>query len=187
MQAFEASSAHYNMNILKEVILVNESDEVIGSMEKMEAHRKGVLHRAFSIFIFNNNGDMLLQQRADEKYHSGGLWTNACCSHPSPGKPIEEEAARRLSEEMGFTTKLQPAFSFIYKSVFENGLTEHEFDHVFTGIYEGPVHPDAMEVKHWNYFTMDAIRRMINDDPGKFTAWFRIAFPLLEKYLSNEG
>ena len=134
-----------------EVILVDENDVQTGTMEKMEAHRQGLLHRAFSIFIFNSNGEFLLQQRAPGKYHNGNLWTNTCCSHPLPGENILEAANRRLSEEMGFTTKLSPAFTFIYNAKFDNGLTEHEFDHVFTGIYDGEIKIDAAEVNDYCY------------------------------------
>src|SRR6516164_10337979 len=115
----------------QEVILVNEQDEPIGTMGKMEAHKKALLHRAFSVFIFNSKGEMLLQQRARDKYHSGGLWTNACCSHPKPGEEVQLAASRRLNEELGFNTPLTKIFDFIYQSSFENGLTEFEFDHVF--------------------------------------------------------
>ena len=121
------------------VILVNEHDDMVGIMDKMEAHQQGLLHRAFSIFIFNTKGEMLLQQRAFSKYHSGGLWTNACCSHPLPGEKTEDAAQRRLKEEIGFETSLEKIFDFVYKAAFENGLTEHEFDHVFAGEYEGKV------------------------------------------------
>src|SRR5690348_5807899 len=120
---------------MEQVVLVNEEDQEVGTMEKMEAHRRGVLHRAFSVFIFNKQGEMLLQQRAQEKYHSGGLWTNACCSHPRPGEEVSEGAGRRLVEELGFETELQPVFNFVYKANFENGLIEHEFDHVYFGTY----------------------------------------------------
>ena len=119
----------------EEVILVNEADEQIGVMEKMEAHEKGLLHRAFSVFIFNDKGEMLLQQRALNKYHSGGLWTNACCSHPRPGEDTLQAAKRRLMEEMGIETSLTLKNSFTYKTAFENGLTEHEFDHIFIGTF----------------------------------------------------
>ena len=108
-------------------------------MEKMEAHKKGLLHRAFSVFIFNGKGEMLLQQRALNKYHSGGLWTNACCSHPMPGEKTEDAADRRLKEELGFETPLEKIFDFVYKAEFDNGLTEYEFDHVFAGEYEGEI------------------------------------------------
>jgi isopentenyl-diphosphate delta-isomerase len=135
----------------EKIILVNEQDEVTGSMEKMEAHRKGLLHRAFSIFIFNGKGEMLLQQRAFSKYHSAGLWTNACCSHPAPGEDIKDAVSRRLQEEMGFKTPLKKIFDFIYKAEFDNGLTEFEFDHVFAGEYEGPVKINTEEVNDF-YF-----------------------------------
>ena len=121
------------------VILVNEQDEPIGLMEKMEAHEKGLLHRAFSILIFNSNGEMLLQQRASGKYHSPNLWTNACCSHPMPGESLFDAAHRRLKEEMGFDTFLSHAFTFTYRTDFDNGLTEHEIDNVFTGIFDGDI------------------------------------------------
>src|ERR1700709_2281116 len=129
----------------KQVILVNEADVVTGAAGKMDAHRKGWLHRAFSVFVFNHRGEMLLQQRALNKYHSGGLWTNACCSHPRPGEETLLAAERRLKEEMGFELSLQKLFDFIYKSEFDNGLTEYEFDHVFGGSYNGLVAPDKTE------------------------------------------
>src|ERR1700730_504067 len=116
---------------MEEVILVNDQDEPLGKIEKMEAHLRGKLHRAFSVFIFDGDGRMLLQQRALNKYHSGGLWTNACCSHPRPGENTTVAGRRRLKEEMGFDTALEPMFQFTYKAAFENGLVEHEFDHVF--------------------------------------------------------
>jgi isopentenyl-diphosphate Delta-isomerase len=166
----------------KEVVLVNERDESLGTMEKMEAHRKGVLHRAFSVFIFNNKGEMLLQQRANGKYHSGGLWTNACCSHPAPGEPVAEAAARRLQEEMGFSVSLRKIFDFIYRSEMPNGLTEYEFDHVFAGFYENEIRPDKNEVKDYCYKSMEAIRQNLQTHPHQFTAWFHIAFPRVEKW-----
>lgn len=170
---------------MNEVILVNEADEQIGTMEKMEAHRQGVLHRAFSIFVFAKDGRMLLQKRADDKYHSGGLWTNTCCSHPAPGTTTVKAASQRLNEEMGFTTSLLHAFTFIYKAPFSNGLTEHELDHVFIGYYDGEVHPDPGEVKEYNYFSFGEIRQMLEKNPENFTAWFRIAFPLVENHIKN--
>lgn len=153
-------------------------------MEKMEAHVKGVLHRAFSIFIFNKKGEMLLQQRAAKKYHSANLWTNTCCSHPAPGEETLQAAHRRLQEEMGFDTVLVPAFTFMYKSGFDNGLTEHEYDHVFSGIYEGPVFPNDREVKDYCYMPITAIHDSIGQHPHKYTSWFKIAFPKLEEYLA---
>ncbi|HEY0679349.1 MAG TPA: isopentenyl-diphosphate Delta-isomerase [Chitinophagaceae bacterium] len=166
-----------------EVILVNEQDEQVGVMDKLEAHQQALLHRAFSVFIFNQQGEMLLQQRAEDKYHSGGLWTNACCSHPSPGEETAQAAQRRLQEEMGFSTSLIKIFDFTYKAEFENGLTEHEFDHVFLGIYNGKIQPDPAEVQDYHYTSMDDLKIRMNDEPGAFTAWFHIAMPLLEKWL----
>ena len=133
------------------VILVNEQDRQTGTMEKMEVHQKAILHRAFSVFIFNDKGEMLLQKRAVKKYHSGGLWTNTCCSHPQPGEDTLEAAGKRLQEEMGFNTTLNKAFTFIYKAELDNGLTEHEFDHVFIGNFNGEVQPDPEEVEDYCY------------------------------------
>lgn len=169
---------------MSQVILVNEADESIGTMDKLQAHREGLLHRAFSVFVFNNNGDMLLQQRALDKYHSGGLWTNTCCSHPLPGEETRDAAHRRLKEEMGFDTSLQKAFHFTYKTVFDNGLTEHEIDHVYTGTYESAINPDPEEVNNYAYFSMEAIRHSIHNEPHLYTSWFKIAFPKLESYLA---
>lgn len=168
------------------VVLVNEHDEEIGTMEKMEAHRKALLHRAFSVFIFNDRGEMLLQRRALKKYHSGGLWTNACCSHPRPGEQTGAAATRRLREELGFVTRLEPAFSFTYKAPFDNGLTEHEFDHVLTGHYNGGIRPNPDEVDDYCYKTMGEIRSDLSDHPHKYTEWFRIAFPRLEVHMASK-
>lgn len=170
---------------MSQVILVNPTDEPIGTMEKMEAHEKGLLHRAFSVFIFNEAGEMLLQQRAMDKYHSSGLWTNACCSHPMPGETTIAAASRRLREEMGFNTSLQETFSFIYRTDFDNGLVEYEVDHVLTGVYNGPIFPDAHEVQAYAYIKMEEIRRQISEQPERFTSWFKIAFPKLEDYLAT--
>ena len=167
---------------MSKVILVNEQDIALGNMDKMQAHEKGLLHRAFSIFIFNKKGDMLLQQRAQAKYHSAGLWTNACCSHPEPGEITAAAAHRRLKEEMGFNTNLTEAFSFVYKTAFENGLTEYEFDHVFIGSYDSQVIPDEKEVKDYSYTSMNNIRSGLQTHPHKYTSWFKIAFPKLEDY-----
>jgi isopentenyl-diphosphate delta-isomerase len=166
-----------------EIILVNELDEMVGTMEKIEAHRKALLHRAFSIFIFNKKDEMLLQKRALSKYHSGGLWTNACCSHPRPGEKTGVAATRRLLEEMGFTTELKEIFHFIYKHSFENGLTEYEFDHVFVGYFEGPVSADKNEASDYCFMKMDDIQSSLISHPQKFSAWFHIAFPAITKWL----
>ena len=168
-----------------QVILVNERDEPTGAMEKIEAHEKGLLHRAFSVFIFNEHGEMLLQQRAPGKYHSPNLWTNACCSHPAPGEEVAAAAHRRLKEEMGFDTELEKAFAFTYRAEFENGLTEHEFDHVFVGRYNGPVNPDPLEVSRYRYLNLRELRKELQEQPGLFTEWFKIAYPRLEEYLAN--
>jgi isopentenyl-diphosphate delta-isomerase len=166
----------------QQVILVNEKDETTGCMEKMEAHQKGVLHRAFSVFVFSSQGQMLLQQRAIGKYHSGGLWTNACCSHPTPGGQLQEEAQKRLKEEMGFDVAISKIFDFIYKVDFENGLTEHEFDHVFVGEYDGPVHYNKEEVMDYAYKPMQEIRQSLDTRPELYTVWFRLAFPKVESW-----
>lgn len=172
---------------MPQVILVNDQDEAIGVMDKMEAHEQGSLHRAFSIFIFNSNGEMLLQQRALDKYHSGGLWTNTCCSHPQPGEDILAAANRRLMEEMGFAASLEKVFSFKYKTDFDNGLMEHELDHVFTGKYDGDIKPDPTEVSGYSFLSVDAVRKSIEEDPHSYTSWFKIAFPKLESYLASAG
>ena len=167
----------------QEVILVDKNDRQTGTMEKMMAHTTGSLHRAFSVFIFDGEGKMLLQRRAMNKYHSGGLWTNACCSHPFPGESTHEGALRRLQEEMGFQTPLAPMFHFTYEAKFDNGLTEHEYDHVFYGKYEGAIAPDKEEVMDYEYKTIDQIRSELEIHPEKYTAWFLIAFPRLQTWL----
>ena len=169
---------------MEKLILVDEHDVPVGTMEKMEAHQKAVLHRAFSVFIFNSKGEMLLQQRALNKYHSGGLWTNACCSHPYEGQETGAAAEKRLQEEMGFTTALTKAFDFVYKAPFDNGLTEYEFDHVYIGTYECEIVPDTSEVADYCYMSMEEIKNSILSHPQKYTEWFKIAFPKMESYLA---
>lgn len=168
------------------LILVNEQDEPIGKMEKMEVHQKGLLHRAFSVFIFNKKGEMLLQKRAAGKYHSPGLWTNACCSHPQPGYEIIPAATLRLQEEMGFTTSLEKAFYFIYKATFDNGLTEYEYDHVLLGNYDGPINPNAEEVEDYRYLPLTEIKNLLQSNPSDYTTWFKIAIPKIEDYLASQ-
>lgn len=170
---------------MQEVILVTETDEEIGTMEKMEAHRRGVLHRAFSIFIFDEWGNMLLQKRAKGKYHGGGLWSNACCSHPFPNESIEEAADRRLGEELGFNTPIKKAFTFTYRAAVENNLIEHEYDHVFFGTYSGVLNPDKGEVEAVTYLDMDDLERKIGEQPSKFTQWFCIVFPQVKEWYSR--
>jgi len=168
------------------VILVDEEDNITGDAGKMEAHREGFLHRAFSVFIFNSKGEMLLQQRAMEKYHSGGLWSNACCSHPEPGEETGDAAARRLKEEMGIETGLQKVFSFVYKKEFENGLTEHEFDHVFAGVYDGIINESADEVMDYRFVEMQYISRSLEQTPEQYTAWFHLAFPQVQEWWKTQ-
>ena len=172
------------------VILVDEEDRELGTMEKLEAHRRAVLHRAFSVFIFNEQGEMLLQQRADGKYHSPGLWTNPCCSHPAPGEAIEAAAHRRLNEELGFDAPLEKIFDFVYRSEFDNGLTEYEYDHVFVGEYGGPVLYNTEEVQATEYLPVEKLQDLQHSEPSRFTTWFRTALPKVlewhrEKYLNK--
>ncbi len=169
---------------MNKLILVDENDVPVGTADKMEAHQKALLHRAFSIFIFNSKGDMLLQQRAISKYHSGGLWTNTCCSHPYFNQETLMAAEKRLQEEMGFTTALQKAFNFVYQASFDNGLTEYEYDHVFVGEYEGQILPNKEEVEDYCFMNMEEIKNSIQSHPKKYTEWFKIAFPKLEAYLT---
>lgn len=168
--------------MLQEVVLVNENDEQVGTMEKMEAHRKALLHRAFSVFIFNKKGEILLQQRALNKYHSAGLWTNTCCSHPQPGEDIQQAALRRLNEELGFTAPLTKIFDFVYKSGYDNGLTEHEFDHVFVGNYDGVIDSDKDEVCDYCFMSFAEIENSLQLKPEKFTTWFHIALPKVKSW-----
>ncbi|MBK7669280.1 MAG: isopentenyl-diphosphate Delta-isomerase [Sphingobacteriaceae bacterium] len=159
----------------EEVILVNEADEQIGVMEKMEAHEKGLLHRAFSVFIFNDKGEMLLQQRALNKYHSGGLWTNACCSHPRPNEDTLQAANRRLMEEMGIEAPLTLKTSFTYKTAFENGLTEHEFDHIFVGTFNEEPKVNSTEVNSYCWKSVESVKNSVKQMPDIYTSWFKIA------------
>lgn len=160
----------------EQVILVDEQDNETGLMDKMEAHQKGLLHRAISVFILNDKRELLLQQRADGKYHSPGLWTNTCCTHPRQGESVRSAAARRLQEEMGMEAKLKKAFSFIYNAPMGNGLVEHEYDHVFIGHSNSQPVPDEHEVKAWRYVSVDVLDKEIKLQPGKFTEWFKICY-----------
>ena len=165
------------------VILVDKEDNELGFMEKMEAHQKGLLHRAFSVFIFNSKGELLLQQRADAKYHSAGLWTNTCCSHPVPGENVPEAASRRLMEEMGITAKLIPVFQFLYETKFENGLIEHEFDHVLFGISNEHPNINVFEVQNWKYINMETLAIELETKPQNYTAWLKLCFVSVNKYI----
>lgn len=158
---------------MENVILVNENDEKVGLMEKIQAHKEGRLHRAFSVIIFNKEGDMLIHQRAKDKYHCGGLWTNACCSHPRDGEATDAASHRRLKEEMGFDTSIKHIDSFIYKASFENGLIEHEYDHIFAGFYDGEIQPNENEVAHWKYINLVQLKQDIEQHPTLYTPWFK--------------
>ena len=172
--------------IEEQVILVNDQDEQIGLMPKMEAHKKGVLHRAFSVFIFNSKNELMLQQRAAHKYHSPLLWTNTCCSHQRDGETNIEAGTRRLSEEMGFTTALKEVTSFIYKAPFDNGLTEHEFDYVMTGFYEMDPVINKEEVEAWKWMPVEAVKSNIESNTEIYTAWFKIIFKNFYSYINSE-
>jgi len=171
--------------MIDHVILVDENDKPIGTMPKLEAHEKGFLHRAFSVFIFNSKGQLLLQQRSLSKYHSPGLWTNTCCSHPRETESIEEAAERRLKEEMGLSCKLEKKFDFIYKTAVDNGLTEHEFDHVFFGKSDQYPRVNTDEVLSWDYFSIDEIENELALQPEIFTEWFKICFQKVKQF-ANE-
>lgn len=158
------------------VILVDPDDTAIGIRAKQDAHIEGVLHRAFSVFVFDSAGRMLLQRRALTKYHSGGLWSNTCCSHPQPGESAAAAANRRLFEEMGFHCPLGTAFSFVYRADVGGGLIEHEYDHVFVGTFDGDPAPDPAEVDAWRWIEIADLHRELRDRPDRFTTWFHIAF-----------
>lgn len=167
------------------VILVNEKDQEIGLMPKLEAHQKAVLHRAFSVFIFNSENELMLQQRASNKYHSPNLWTNTCCSHQRSGESNIQAGTRRLYEEMGFTTSLKEITSFIYKAPFDNGLTEHELDHIMVGYYnEDPV-INSDEVEDWKWMKIEDVKKDILLNPNIYTAWFKIIFKNFYNHLNN--
>lgn len=169
----------------EKVILVNENDEPIGLMDKMEAHEKALLHRAFSIFIMNDKGETMLQQRALGKYHSPGLWTNTCCSHQREGETNIMAGRRRLKEEMGFEVPLEELFSFIYKASFENGLTEHELDHVLIGRFNGTPEINQKEVAAWKWMPLEAIKKDMGINPDEYTAWFKIIFDKFYHHLTQ--
>ncbi|WKK67607.1 isopentenyl-diphosphate Delta-isomerase [Lutimonas zeaxanthinifaciens] len=160
----------------EKVILVSKNDEPLGLMGKMEAHEKGLLHRAFSVFVFNQNGELLLQQRALDKYHSPGLWTNTCCSHQREGETNLQAGHRRLQEEMGFNCELKELFSFVYKAPFDNGLTEHELDHVMIGNYDKDPVINTEEVGSFKWMPLEEVKNDMLLNPGAYTAWFKIIF-----------
>ncbi|MGS2727166.1 isopentenyl-diphosphate Delta-isomerase [Psychroserpens sp. BH13MA-6] len=166
------------------VILVNEHDEPIGTMPKMEAHEKALLHRAFSVFVFNNKNELMLQQRAKHKYHSPLLWTNTCCSHQRVGESNIEAGKRRLMEEMGFVTELKETTSFIYKAPFDNGLTEHEFDHIMVGQFNEAPHINPNEVEAWKWMSLEAVKSDMEQHPEIYTAWFKIIFDKFYEHIN---
>lgn len=169
-----------NCKIMEEkVVLVNEKDEILGLMEKLQAHENGILHRAFSVFLFNSKGEMLLQKRAAQKYHSPNQWTNACCSHPRINETYAEAAKRRLNEELGINCEISEKFHFIYKADVGQNLWEHELDHVFTGFYEGNFNLDLEEVSEVKYVSMEELDQEMKQNPEYFTEWFKI---ILEEY-----
>jgi isopentenyl-diphosphate Delta-isomerase len=155
---------------------LDENDRAVGVCEKLEAHQKGLLHRAFSVFVFNDKGELLLQKRAASKYHSGGLWTNTCCGHPRPGEDVLGAAKRRLREEMGISTGLNEVFRFTYKEALGNSLVENEFDHVFFGAFNGSPQPDPLEASEWKFEDCRKLKEEIRTKPEHFTVWFRLCF-----------
>lgn len=169
------------------VILVNEQDEVIGTMEKMEAHRRALLHRAVSVFLFNEKGEWLLQRRNSQKYHSGGLWTNTCCTHPLPEESYEDAARRRLKEEMGIEcSALHAVFRFIYKAELDNELTEHELDYIFIGFSDTLPNINTAEVAEWKYVDFNQLNKTVEKEPDAYTVWFRHIYEKVEKHLINK-
>ena len=169
----------------EKVILVNKNDKQVGLMPKLEAHEKGVLHRAFSIFIFNSKYELLLQKRASSKYHSGGLWTNTCCSHPREGEDTLDAANRRLDEEMGIKTSLRKVYDFIYKAELDNKLTEHEFDHVFYGVFDNDPILNKDEAEDFKWVDMETLNNDIIKNEDNYTVWFKIAFEYFYNYLKK--
>lgn len=173
-------------NTEEQVLLVNERDEAMGTMGKLQAHREAALHRAFSVFLFDDEGRLLMQKRVPDKYHSGGLWTNTCCSHPRPDETVQDAAQRRLVEEMGIDTPLEYRFSFLYKASVGNGLLEHELDHVLFGRADGAPQPDPAEVQDWRYIGMDELRKEMDSGPERFTAWLHHCWPMLMEELQEK-
>ena len=169
----------------EKVILVNQFDEQIGLMNKLEAHEKAVLHRAFSVFVLNNKNEIMLQQRAKQKYHSPLLWTNTCCSHQRDGETNLQAGSRRLFEEMGFVTELKELFHFIYKAPFDNGLTEHELDHVMIGYFNDEPQINFEEVENWKWMTIEDVKNDMKKYPDDYTIWFKIIFEEFYHYIEE--
>ncbi len=171
--------------VMEKIILVDKKDREIGTGEKLEVHKSGKLHRAFSIFVFNRKGELLLQKRAKGKYHSGGLWSNTCCSHPRAGERLEKAVHRRLKQEMGFDCSLKEIFSFVYKVKFENGLYEHELDHVFIGNYGRKPEPDPEEAEGWKWISLNELKKDIQKNPGNYTYWLKVSLDKLDSYMKK--
>jgi isopentenyl-diphosphate Delta-isomerase len=165
------------------LIIVDENDTELGKAEKNLVHKQGLLHRAFSIFIFNSKGELLLQQRAIDKYHSGGLWTNTCCSHPRYGEETQQAVTRRMNEEMGLSCDTHFAFSFTYKAQFNNGLTEYEFDHVYIGFSDALPNLNPEEAKDWKYMSLGILATAIQDHPEHYTEWLKVCLPQVMQYM----
>jgi isopentenyl-diphosphate delta-isomerase len=159
----------------EQLILVDAEDRELGVGEKMEVHLAGALHRAFSVFVFDGRGRLLLQKRAADKYHSAGLWSNTACGHPRPGEATREAARRRLREEMGFDCELREAFEFLYRAELDGALVEHEYDHVFVGTHEGDPAPDPSEVEEWRWVSMSELRRALSEQPHLYSRWLKLA------------
>lgn len=174
------------MEVENNIILVNENDEPIGASEKLEAHQLGKLHRAFSIFIFNSKGELLLQKRASSKYHSGGLWSNTCCSHPRVNEDTLSAAHRRLQEEMGLDCDLKEVHKFVYKIKFDNGLTEYEYDHVLIGESDEAPKLNLEEVEDWKWVKLSQLCEDVKNNPENFTSWLKICLnDVLSKILEQ--
>jgi len=172
---FKVSGIGFLEACMEKIILVDENDREMGSGEKLKVHEEGKLHRAFSIFVFNSKGELLLQRRAASKYHCGGLWTNTVCSHPRVGESLDKAVHRRLKEEMGFDVPLKEVFSFIYKVRFGNGLTEHELDHVFFGQYDSEPRPNPEETDGWKWVSLGELKKNVKKNPDSYTYWFRVS------------
>lgn len=168
----------------EQVIVVNEQDEWLGLADKLRAHKEGLLHRAFSVFVLNSNNEVLIQKRADGKYHSAGLWSNACCSHPRQGESTMAAAHRRLQEELGFDCKIEEVFTFRYKADVGDGLIENEYDHIYIGYYDGDTALNTEEVSAVQYVAMDKLLQWIETEPQAFTMWFKMVWPQFVKYVT---
>jgi isopentenyl-diphosphate delta-isomerase len=168
----------------EQIVLVDENDNEIGTGEKLQVHLEGKLHRALSVFLFNEKNELLIQQRAFSKYHSGGLWSNTCCSHPRPDESAHDAATRRLFEELGIRSPLHKIFHFTYKANLDKQLIEHEFDHVFLGKYQGEVSPNPDEIHAWKWIDLRALKRDMKDRPEMYTFWFKTILTRVESHLT---